>query len=105
LTDLWRQWHRRCKNFVARKQKERKKEEAWIASAQVRQKQQEQQEQQVDPKQVHDLVSKRFKELRQEGHDIKQAMAIAQAEQDLDDDDDGPASVGAKVASMFGFMM
>ena len=108
LTDLWRQWYQRSKNFVSRYHKEKETEEKWKASAQVRQKQQEMQAakaQRQDPRQVHKLVSKRYKELRQEGNDVKTAMAIARAENGLDDAKDEPAAVGAQVASMFGVMM
>lgn len=109
LADLWRQWYQRSKNFVIRYHKEKEQEEVWKASHQVRKKQQQQQRaasaaaSQRNPKQVHLLVTKRFKELRQEGHDVKQAMAVARAEHGLDEE--APAAVGAKVASMFGVMM
>lgn len=107
LTDLWRQWYQRSKKFVARHDKQKEREQEWKASAEVRQKQQEMQAakaaSQKNPKQVHKLVSKRFKELRQEGYDVKTAMAMARAEHGLEDQE--PASVGAQVASMFGVMM
>ena len=106
LTDLWRQWHQRSKNFVARYHKEKEREQVWKESHEVRQKQQQRQQQQQNarnPKEIHRLVTKRFKELRQEGHDAKQAMAMARAEQGLENEE--PAEVGAKVASMFGVMM
>ncbi|CAB9496439.1 Glycogenin-1 [Seminavis robusta] len=109
LTDLWRQWHQKSHNYCVRYHKEREKEAVWRASAETRQKQLEQQQQhlpkQQNPKQVHKLVSKRFKELRQEGHDTKDAMAMARAEHGLSDEQLEPASVGAQVASMFGVMM
>lgn len=109
LTDLWRQWYQRSKNFVARHRKEKEREEAWKASAEIRHKQQEmqavQKENQKDPKQVHKLVSKRFKELRQQGHNAKDAMTMARQEAGLQDEEEEPAAVGAKVAAMFGVMM
>lgn len=107
LTDLWRQWYQRSKNFVARYRKEKEKEEALRASAEIRRKQQEQQaaSEERDPRVVHQTVSKRFKELRREGHGVKQAMAMARAEIGIDEEEDGKVSVGAQVASMFGIMM
>ena len=106
LTDLWCQWYQRSKNFVARYHKEKEKEQAWKDSAKVHQQQQEQQaaaKQAADPRRVHKLVSKRFKELRQDGHGTKDAMAMARAEHGLEDSE--PVSVGAQVASMFGVML
>ena len=61
--------------------------------------------QQQDPKQLHKLVSKRYKELRQEGHTVKDAMAMARAENGLVEEEEPPSLVGAKVASMFGVQL
>jgi lipopolysaccharide biosynthesis glycosyltransferase len=105
LTDLWRQWHQRSKHFLNRYNKDKDKEKAWKEAALIRQKQQEQQQQPNNSKQMHDLVSKRFKELRKQGCNVKDAMAMARAEHGLNDEQLQPASVGAKVASMFGVMM
>lgn len=111
LTDLWRQWHQRSKNFLVRYNKDKEKEQVWKETALVRQKQQEQQQQQQqkqpphNAKQVHKLVSKRFKELRNQGYNAKDAMGMARAEHGLTDEQFQPAAVGAQVASMFGVMM
>lgn len=108
LTDLWRQWFHRSKNFVARFHKETIAEEKRKATEEVRQKQQGMQAakaQRNDPRHIHKIVSKRFKELRKVGHDVKTAMAMARAEHGLQDGIDEPVDVGAKVASMFGITM
>ena len=88
---------------MARYHKEKEQEKVRNQSHQVRQKQKQQEQLQKNPKQVHLSVSKRFKELRKQGHDAKQAMAMARAENGLETEQ--PADVGAKVASMFGVMM
>ena len=52
--------------------------------------------------QKHRLVSKRYKQLRKEGNDPKQAMVIARKEYGMDDDDKKSPSPSSQVASMFG---
>lgn len=105
LTDLWRQWHQRSKNFATRYHKEKESEEKWKATVEAQRKQQEMQAavaQKKNPKYMHNVVTKRYKELRQAGHDVKTSMEMARAEHGLDNEDDNPA---AKVASMFGVAM
>jgi glycogenin glucosyltransferase len=106
LNDLWRQWYNRSKNFLTRYAKEKAQEKTLQETARIRQKQKEQLEsskRKGTPKDIHRLVSKRFKELRKEGYDAKTAMAMSRAEYGLEDGE--PVSVGAQVASMFGIMM
>ena len=53
-------------------------------TAQIRQEQLESSKGKANPKGIHSrLVSKRFKELRKEGHDAKTAMAMLWAEYGL----------------------
>lgn len=106
LNDLWRQWSNRSKNFVARYQKEKAQKKNLEETALIRQKQKEIMEKHQskrNPRDVHKIVSKRYKELRQQGHDAKTAMAMSRAEHGLEDEQ--PVSVGAQVASMFGVML
>jgi len=56
-----------------------------------------------NPKQVHKLVTKRYKALRKEGIDLKEAMVIARREYGLDQMDN--MDVGTQVATMFGMPM
>lgn len=98
LTDLWRQWYQRSKNFVSRYHKEQEKQAK--EAAQSQQGQEDQSTRPISPKDVHKMVAKRFKELRQQGHSAKDAMAVARAEQGINDGEE--ATAGAQVASMFG---
>ena len=104
LTDLWLQWYQRSKNFATRVQKsnEREAEDKLKAAVEFRQNQQEvmaARAKKKDPKDTHKLISNRYKELRQQGHDVKTAMAMARTELGADDEDVNPASA---VLSMFG---
>lgn len=50
----------------------------------------------------HKLVSKRYKELRKQGNNPKDAMRIARSDYGMDKDDENQTSVNTQVASMFG---
>jgi len=55
-----------------------------------------------DPKLMHKLISKRYKELRKEGLDSREAMEQARTELQPDGDDNGNRSPSEQVAAMFG---
>jgi hypothetical protein len=56
----------------------------------------------LNPKELHKLVTKRYKELRREGKPVGEAMAMARSQYDLDKTDD--ISAATQVATMFGMM-
>jgi glycogenin glucosyltransferase len=112
LTLLWQNWYRKSNNYVLRAAKERKEEaEKAQAAAQALVKTLRAQEQRQafearngaallanNPKQIHKLVTLRFKELRRQGKGIQDAMQ--QARDELQPEQEGDA--GTQVAAMFG---
>jgi len=111
LKTLWRTWHNKSKNFLMRAAKE----------VQRRKDQEEQKASKLpaipkvpvarppapppasiprDPRQVHKLIAKRFKQLKGQGMSSKEAMAQARAEFGQKDEEE--IDVGAQVAAMFG---
>jgi len=104
LEQLWTKYNRRSRNYANKYWKEQKKEEESqnfnSAAAFDRDEEKVPSAAKGNPKVTHQLVSKRFKELRREGKDKKEAMAIARAEYGLDQND--KVDVGKQVASMFG---
>lgn len=116
LQVLWKTWHQKSKNFLYRYQKERAKEEELLQLEQeVLQRQRQAQAAaaarpvatasnataaQHNPKQIHKLVTKRFKELRAQGKCTQDAMKQARAE--LQPGDEAEMDAGSQVAAMFG---
>mmetsp|Transcript_10063 Transcript_10063/g.15519 ORF Transcript_10063/g.15519 Transcript_10063/m.15519 type:complete len:416 (+) Transcript_10063:108-1355(+) len=104
LENLWTQYNRRSRNYATKYWKEKKKEEERqkfnSAAAVDGEEEKVPSAAKADPKTTHQLVSKRFKELRREGKDKKDAMEMARAEYRLDQND--KVDVGKQVASMFG---
>ena len=62
-----------------------------------------QQEQYNDPRQIHKMITKRFKELRSQGYSSEDAMK--QARDELAPSDDYEPSPGTQVAAMFGMQL
>mmetsp|Transcript_12458 Transcript_12458/g.28842 ORF Transcript_12458/g.28842 Transcript_12458/m.28842 type:complete len:418 (+) Transcript_12458:57-1310(+) len=100
LEALWWQWHQRSKNYVVTYTKEMEEEEskqkkavakARMHAADLRRPK--------TPKEVHKLISARFKELRREGKSAKDAMAQARQEYGQDTEEPSP---NRQVAAMFG---
>jgi lipopolysaccharide biosynthesis glycosyltransferase len=116
LQVLWKTWHQKSKNFLLRYQKERAKEEQQLQLEQEALHRQRQAQAaaaakpagtasnstaaQLHPKQIHKLVTQRFKELRAQGKCTKDAMKQARAE--LQPSDEVERDVGSQVAAMFG---
>jgi glycogenin glucosyltransferase len=108
LVTLWRSWYQKSQNYCARYLKEQFQEQQAKQQAEQKQHAKIQQERKSaaaqqqraanDPKQIHRLVTRRFKELRAEGMPIQDAMAQARAE--LQPEETGDA--GSQVAAMFG---
>jgi len=109
LTALWRTWNRKSMNYQARVIKERKDDERKMAQQQQQQQQQDRKRQAQtaaptsaapnDPKRLHKLISRRFKELRSQGVPSKEAMVQAQAQYQ---DQQTHMDAGSQVAAMFG---
>lgn len=127
LQTLWRTWYNKSKNFLARYRKEEERRiqlQLEEEDAQRRRKQQaargEQQQQRaaaaaarrppatatssssINPRQLHKLIAKRFKELRAQGKSGKEAMQQAREEYHQGDDNDAAIDPGMQVAAMFG---
>jgi hypothetical protein len=113
---LWKTWHQKSRNFLLRYQKERVKEEQQLQLEQEALHRQRQAQAaaaakpaatasnssaaQLHPKQIHKLVTQRFKELRAQGICTQNAMKQARAE--LQPGDEVEMDVGSQVAAMFG---
>lgn len=101
LHALWKSWYQKSKNFLARDRKERAKQEQ--ERQEVIQKQQRERQAAAaalasDPKHIHKLVTKRYKELRAQGKSTKLAMEQARTELQPEQNVDP----GSQVAAMFG---
>lgn len=102
LHTLWKSWYQKSKNFLARDRKERAKQEEERQNV-IQKQQQERQAAAAalasNPKHIHKLVTKRYKELRAQGKSTQQAMEQARAELQPEQTDADP---GSQVAAMFG---
>ena len=115
LDDLWWSWHQKSKNYLTRYKKEKETEERAKAEARQRQQQKQQKQQQRpaasastsasnanNPKTIHKLIARRFKELRSQGMDTKQAMEQARDELQPEPHPSQQLDAGSQVAAMFG---
>lgn len=123
LLKLWTNWYTKSKNFLLRFRKEEAQRIKEEAAAELRRQQQAvasskpnfgrhpaaapppqapQQRQPMDPRQVHKLITKRFKELKRQGMSAKDAMQQARQENGQVDQD---IDAGKAVAAMFGMML
>eukprot|EP00980_Cylindrotheca_fusiformis_P020974 scaffold7987_cov200-Cylindrotheca_fusiformis.AAC.3 len=100
LQVLWKTWYQKSKNFLLREKKERAK-----AEQEQQAKLQKQTAPKISPatstngpKEIHRLVSKRYKELRAQGMSTRDAMQQARTELQPGEDVDA----GSQVAAMFG---
>jgi glycogenin glucosyltransferase len=108
LVTLWKSWYQKSQNYLARYLKEQLQEQQAKQVAEHKQNAKIQQERKSaaaqqhraanDPKHIHRLVTRRFKELRAEGMPTQDAMAQARAELQPEETTDA----GSQVAAMFG---
>jgi glycogenin glucosyltransferase len=108
LVTLWKSWYQKSQNYLARYLKEQYLEQEAKQQAEQKQNAKIQQQRKLaaaqqqraanDPKHIHRLVTRRFKELRREGMPIQDAMAQAQAELQPEE----TTNAGDQVAAMFG---
>jgi glycogenin glucosyltransferase len=99
LEALWRKWYRLAGKFAEQYAKNKAKEERQAAPAAAAR---QEPAAALNPKEVHTLVTKRYKELRREGKPVAEAMAMARSQYGLDKSDDIPAAT--QVATMFGMI-
>jgi hypothetical protein len=100
LEALWWKWFTKSKNFIRTYVKERAAQEenddnAFLAAREKVAKSQPPK----TPKEAHKLIAARYKELRAEGKDAKEAMSVSRREYGLDREN---ASAASQVAAMFG---
>ena len=108
IVTLWKSWYKKSQNYLARYLKEQLQEQQAKQVAEQKHDAINQQERKSaaaqqkraanDPKHIHRLITRRFKELRAEGMPIQDAMAQARAELQPDETTDA----GSQVAAMFG---
>jgi len=113
LVALWKTWYEKSNNFLTR---HRKEERSRIRMENEQREEEKRQRQKAEaartpsatgsassnnPRQIHKLIAKRFKELRAQGLSGNDAMQQARAEYNQGDDD-VQVDAGTQVAAMFG---
>ena len=99
LEALWRKWYRLSGKYAEQYAKNNAKKDRQAPQAAAAR---QEPAAALNPKELHKLVTKRYKELRREGKPVGEAMAMARSQYDLDKTDD--ISAATQVATMFGMM-
>jgi len=111
LGKLWKDWYTRSQNYITKREKMKLEKYKRDRNAQAKRKTATEDKsssrtnQRKGTEDKHNLLKKRYKELRKSGVSTKDSMLKARAEFGLDKQDETSGDAGQKVAQMFGMQM